>query len=94
MESPITRDELFALAAKPIGDRELQHAGNNPEAVMMDPRLTAAAKRASKVWLPLGKQSANTNAAREAERELKARNFDLEDAIAAAGGERGHVNPA
>jgi hypothetical protein len=78
----IGRDELFALAAQPIGDRELQTGIH-----CTGPEAREAARRASKVWLPGGKTSATI--ARDAERELRVRNFDIEDAIEAAGGHRG-----
>jgi hypothetical protein len=82
----IGREELFALAAAPLGDRSIQ------DKVGKDFQKTKAAfaKRAQKVWLPAGKLSANTNAQREHERSLKALNFDIEDAVEAAGGQRGH----
>lgn len=96
MNAPISREELFELAAKPIGDRAIQQrisaAGGDPFGKIMTPETTQAAKRAQKLWLPHGKQSANTTAAREAERELKALNYDLEDAVEAAGGTRGGPN--
>lgn len=89
----IGREELFALAAKPLGDRELQ---SNPwaptveERALREKELAGFAKRAQKIWHPEGKRSAVTKEAREVAAELKARNFDLEDAVEAAGGKRGH----
>lgn len=85
----LSRDEIFALAAAPIGGAELREKCGGGLVHVADPEAIAAAKRASKIWLPRGKSSANTNAAREVEREAKARNFDIEDAIEAAGGQRG-----
>lgn len=89
----IGREELFALAAKPLGDREMQAAGawapTAEERAARDKELASFAKRAQKVWLPGGKTSANTNEAREHERGLKALNFDLEGSVEAAGGHRG-----
>lgn len=85
----ISREELFEMARAPIGDRSIQPA-DNPSAHCGSPEAREAAKRAQKLWLPRGKGSPVSREAKEAERELKARNFDLEDAIAARGGERGH----
>lgn len=86
----IGRDELFALAAAPLGSPEIMaKADALTFGAKAPPEVAAISKRASKVWLPEGKSSVNTNVAREAEREMRARNFDIEDAIAAAGGNRG-----
>lgn len=84
----LTRDELFALAALPIGDREEQDK-SNPGHRIATPTAIAAAKRAQKIWLPDGKTSALSRESRQAERDAKARNFDIEDAIENAGGKRG-----
>lgn len=87
----IGRDELFALAAQPIGSAQLQaeadFAMNNQRTPPKE--VVETAKRAAKVWLPEGKLSANTTAARDAKKEIRARNYDIEDAIVAAGGHRG-----
>lgn len=101
MNAVPTREELFEMAARPIGSPALQELaertsvgrlGPTGEVVKgAPPELLEVSKRASKVWLPAGKSSANTTAAREAEAQIKARNFDLEDAIEAAGGRRGHA---
>jgi hypothetical protein len=92
----IGRDELFALAAQPIGSPSLQREADSALARQMKPSLevVAVAKRANKVWLPAGKKSANTTLARDVERDLLARNYDIEDAIAEAGGRRGEVGRA
>jgi hypothetical protein len=94
----IEREELFALAAKPIGSPELCREADNLKAaqergVRVKPtgELAETIKRTSKLWLPEGKTSANSTEARAAERELKALNYDLEDAVEAAGGDRGHL---
>ena len=91
----IGREELFALASKPLGDRELQAAGSwaptAEERAARDKELASFARRAQKVWLPEGKRSVVTKEAREAEAAIRARNFDIEDAIEAAGGQRGCV---
>lgn len=72
----IGREELFALAERPLSlDGE-----NSPRAI---------GRRAQGVWLPAGKRSRNLAAERAAERDLFARNYDLEDAVEAAGGRRG-----
>lgn len=87
-----TREELFEMAARPIGGPdtfELAKAvlpGEKPPLEVVE-----AAKRAQKLWLPAGKTSANTTEAREAEALIKARNYDIEDAVEAAGGKRGHL---
>lgn len=79
----IGREELFALAARPLGvltdDRDGELSGS------------AVGRRAQKVWLPDGKRSASGKEVRERESELRALNFDIEDAIEAAGGQRGYV---
>jgi hypothetical protein len=99
----IGRDELFALAALPIGKASIEAAEKAARAAkvpakkihkVVERATREAAKRASKVWLPAGKSSANTTIARDAERDLLARNYDIEDAIAEAGGRRGAVGRA
>lgn len=79
-----TREELFAMAASPIGDKAALDAGK-----MCAAEKAAAAKRAQKVWLPLGKRSPVSREAKEAEKLIRANQIDLEDAVVAAGGERG-----
>jgi hypothetical protein len=92
MNAVPTREELFEMAARPIGSPDVQALakavlpGAKPPAEVVE-----AARRASKLWLPAGKTSANTIEAREAEAVIRARNFDLEDAVEEAGGKRGHV---
>jgi hypothetical protein len=88
-----TRDELFEMAARPIGGEDVYRAAQKAVATKGKPpaEVVEASKRASKLWLPAGKTSANTNAAREAEAAIKARNYDIEDAVEAAGGCRGSL---
>lgn len=47
------------------------------------------ARRATKLWLPEGKRSASTREAKAARDEIRSRQIDLEDAVEAAGGQRG-----
>lgn len=88
----IGREELFALAAQPIGSVALSEAARVAFERQQRPptEVVEASKRAQKVWLPSGKRSVVTKEAREAEAKLRARNFDIEDAVVAAGGQRGH----
>lgn len=99
----IGREELFALADTPIGDADMLALANADFArkqalppqqrarFKASPEVAALSRRAQKVWLPEGKSSANTSEQREHERALKAQNFDIEDAIEAAGGARGVI---
>jgi len=77
MNAVPTRDELFEMAARPIGA-----PGEKPR---------SAAARTSKIWLPAGKRSATSADAKSARAEFRERQIDLEDAIEAAGGQRGHL---
>lgn len=92
MNAVPTREELFEMAARPIGGPDtfrLAKAvlpGEKPPLEVIE-----AGKRAQKLWLPAGKTSANTTVAREADAAIKALNYDLEDAVEAAGGKRGHL---
>lgn len=80
-----SREELFAMAAEPIGDRERLAAG---KMTMLE--KAEAGKRASKFWRPYGiTNKSATKEARAAQAKLRATQIDLEDAIEAAGGARG-----
>ena len=88
MNAVPSREQLFAMAAEPIGDRVRCDAGK-----MTAEEKAGAAKRASKVWLPWGATNKSaTRESRAAQAALRETQIDLEDAIAAAGGERGSVN--
>lgn len=89
MIEPLSRDELFALAEEPIGSRALQ-AGRYDQ--IHDPDLVRAAKRASKLWLPRGRRGSNSREAKDADTAIRSTQFDLEDAVEAAGGSRGGIS--
>lgn len=95
---PFSREELFEMAAEPIGSPDLQrYADANREAfargaLKPSPELKEAGERACKKWLPGGKKSPVSVESREAEQAFYARNFDIEDAVEAAGGQRGGGN--
>jgi hypothetical protein len=74
------RDWLQSLTEYPIGGDSCSSA--------------EAARRANKVWLPAGKRSANSREVRATQQELRAKQIDIEDAVEAAGGERGKLNEA
>ena len=79
------RDVLELLAGEPIGSPDLQ---NHPlgKTGNVRPEVKDAARRASKIWLPRGRLPARP----PGECNVKgAQQIDLEDAVVAAGGERG-----
>lgn len=83
MNAVPSREELFAMAAEPIGDRQ--------RCMTMQEKADAG-KRASKLWLPWGiTNKSATREARAKQKALRESQIDIEDAIAAAGGERGSV---
>lgn len=89
----ISREELFELAASPLGSKEMQQEADRYPIGAKGPGYIAdVARRCSKKWLPEGKKPVNGREIREAEAAAKALNFDIEDAIAAAGGSRGFAN--
>lgn len=77
--------ELQALLDQPIGDRSrpTDYKGHCPDQV-------DAARRANKLWLPLGTIS-RRDVNRAAAADALERQFDLEAAVEAAGGHRGSV---
>lgn len=75
---------IQALLDSPIGGDHLKNA-----AMCATQEAREVARRASKIWLPNGKRSANTTEARDAAKAAKALNYDLEDAVEQAGGNRG-----
>lgn len=88
MSAVPSREELFAMAEEPIGNRERLLAGKMTMLEKAD-----AGKRASKFWRPWGiTNKSATKEARAAQQALRETQIDLEDAIEAAGGERGSVN--
>lgn len=92
MNAVPTREELFEMAARPIGDADLyQRAKSVLPGEKPHPEVVEAAKRASKLWLPCGKKSAVNAEAKEVRAEFNARQIDLEDAVEAAGGARGSL---
>lgn len=92
MNAVPTRDELFEMAARPIGDPELFGLAKNLlPGQKPHPEVVEASKRACKLWLPAGKKSAVNVEAKEVRAEFDARQIDLEDAVESAGGQRGHV---
>jgi hypothetical protein len=81
MNAVPTRDELFEMAARPIAPVDDTYNAK-----------VEAGKRAGNLWLPAGKM--NPSATREGKAlraEMRALQIDLEDAVEAAGGARGHV---
>lgn len=82
---PITREELFELAASPIGGPEAKRAAaaHRPGRDKTPAILKEAGKRAAKIWLPRGKRRTILSAGDPAAQT------DLEDAVEAAGGKRG-----
>lgn len=85
-EAPISRDELFALAALPIGGEAARAAVRNLRPGEKAPDVVKqAAKRAAKIWLPLGRKGpVGRGGPSDAQ-------IDLEDAVEAAGGKRGRL---
>lgn len=90
-----SREELFAMAAEPLGSREMQEIADEAKRCELrsgakPPReVRDLTKRVSKVWLPAGKKSVVSAEAKEIDAAIRANQIDLEDAIEAAGGERG-----
>jgi len=86
-----TRDLLQELAAKPIGSPELFEEacrkGLTREKVSAE--LAETVLRTSKKWLPAGKRAPTTPESRARQKELASLQIDLEDAVEAAGGQRG-----
>lgn len=91
---------LQHLADQPLGSAELQQSADyyarqvqigNMKQSDLPSDLQETIKRTSKLWLPQGKKATRTREALDAEREILARNFDLEDAVEAAGGQRGSI---
>ena len=94
------REVLQELAAKPIGSAELQdeaqriaHLAANGAKPHMTPELRETIDRTRKIWLPQGKRSA-AEANRKAALAAREAQIDLEDAVEAAGGQRGSVKAA
>lgn len=88
------REELFEMAAEPIGNADLQReaefigtSGRKPSR-----ELKEASARACKKWLPAGKKSTVSHESKEAEQAFYARQNDIEDAVEAAGGQRGSLS--
>lgn len=84
------REVLQELIAQPIGGRELM-AGYNANSLphIMSAEAMEAGKRANKFWRPAGKISTATPEAKARDKEMREAQIDLEDAIEAAGGQRG-----
>lgn len=87
----IDRETLFEMAAEPIGSPKLMAEADHIAHTMIkpSPELREAAQRANKRWLPEGKITASSLMSKEAEAAFY--ETDLEDAVEAAGGERGHL---
>lgn len=84
------RELLRELAAQPIGSRDLDQF-KDANGYITVPEAVEAGKRAKKIWLPSGKRSA-ADANRAAAKRAREAQIDIEDAVEAAGGERGHAN--
>jgi hypothetical protein len=77
----------------PLGGEEAKALAQNiRHGEVVPPELKKLSRRIAKKWTPLGKHLPAPGEAAAAERELKARNFDIEDAIESAGGARGSAN--
>lgn len=89
----IDRETLFEMAAEPIGSPKLMAEADHIAHTMIkpSPELREAAQRANKRWLPEGKIAASSLMSKEAEAAFYANQTDLEDAVEAAGGERGRL---
>jgi hypothetical protein len=91
MDKMTDREVLQELAARPIGSLELEAEANRlahcPNG-KPSPELAETIHRTRKIWLPQGKRSA-VEANRKAARLAAEAQIDLEDAVAAAGGNRG-----
>ena len=72
------------LVLLPIGSSAAQSQPTGQEA-------RDYSRRASKIWLPRGKKSASTSEAKVRRAAQAAQQIDLEDAVEAAGGRRGHI---
>jgi formate-dependent phosphoribosylglycinamide formyltransferase (GAR transformylase) len=85
-----TREVLQELAAKPIGIPEEMgtHDNGYTEA------CREAAQRAQKIWLPAGKRPILSPEGKAHVAALNESQTNLEDAVEAAGGERGHMGRA
>lgn len=79
------REILQELADRPIGGAGIP-ACSGPN---FAPEAIEAARRASGIWLPMGKRSAATPELKARKKELREAQIDIEDAIEAAGGHRG-----
>jgi hypothetical protein len=83
------REMLAELVARPIGGKHIQGEDARGLETLYSAEAKEAAARANKRWLPAGKRSTrgpDEAASREA---FYARQIDLEDAVEAAGGQRG-----
>jgi hypothetical protein len=77
---------IQALLEAPIGSRDFRMDGDGH---VRDPQALEAARRAQKIWLPEGKKKISAKDAKAAKDQFFAGQCDLEDAIEAAGGNRG-----
>lgn len=87
------REILQELAERPIGGPECKIEFIGGE---LRPNWEAkeASERARKVWLPAGKKTISRKDAAERAEAFYANQIDLEDAVTAAGGERGSLRAA
>jgi len=83
---------IAAMLEEPIGRRALQ-SGTDPMSPIFAPEALEAGRRASKKWLPEGKRSTSSREAKEARQAFYEQQIDLEDAVEAAGGQRGGARP-
>lgn len=95
-----TREVLQELVEKPIGSPALQEEAErvaymaaNGGTPIISAELAEAGQRANKKWLPAGKRSTSGPEARASREAFYERQIDLEEAIEAAGGQRGSVRP-
>jgi hypothetical protein len=98
MTQVTTREVLQELASAPIGSCELQaQADRQHQAELRGasskraraPELTETVKRVAKVWLPQGRKVTSRQDSAEKIAAFNAKQIDIEDAIEAAGGQRG-----
>lgn len=85
------RVTLQGLANQPIGGKHLQEEAERKAHTeeKRSPELVATCKRASKIWLPEGKTSPKQRNLVDPTTQI-----DIEDAIEAAGGQRGGAKAA
>lgn len=80
--------KLRELAAKPLSGRARVEIRGGKER-SFDEEGFDVTGRLGKIWLPAGKRSASSTEARDRRQAFREQQIDLEDAVEAAGGQRG-----